>query len=56
MTFCVRLLPILLRTSTQVMYPLFTGLATDGIPVAVTCRVLKFGKQGYYRWKTHPVT
>ena len=25
-------------------------LAVDGIPVAVTCRVLKFAKQPYYRW------
>jgi hypothetical protein len=32
-------------------YPLVTDLAADGVPVAVTCRVLGFSKQGYYRWK-----
>jgi len=36
-------------------YPLVTDLAADGVPVAVTCRVLGFSKQGYYRWKANPV-
>jgi len=31
-------------------------LAADGIPVAVTCRVLKLARQPYYRWRAHPVT
>ena len=31
-------------------------LAADGIPVAVTCRVLKLARQPYYRWKANPVT
>ena len=31
-------------------------LAADGIPVAVTCRVLKFAKQPYYRWLQSPVS
>ena len=31
-------------------------LAADGIPVAVTCRVLKFAKQPYYRWLQDPVS
>lgn len=31
-------------------------LAADGIPVAVTCRVLKFAKQPYYRWLGDPVS
>ncbi len=31
-------------------------LAADGIPVAVTCRVLKIARQPYYRWLTKPVT
>jgi putative transposase len=30
-------------------------LAADGIPVAVTCRVLKLARQPYYRWLKHPV-
>ncbi|HEX5540027.1 MAG TPA: IS3 family transposase [Micromonospora sp.] len=31
-------------------------LAADGIPVAVTCRVLKVARQPYYRWLARPVT
>ena len=31
-------------------------LAGDGIPVAVTCRVLKLARQPYYRWLASPVT
>jgi putative transposase len=31
-------------------------LATDGVPVVVTCRVLKLARQPYYRWLTQPVT
>lgn len=31
-------------------------LAGDGIPVAVTCRVLKLSRQPYYRWLSSPVT
>lgn len=38
------------------IYPLVTDLAADGVPVAVTCRVLGFSKQGYYRWRARPVT
>ncbi|PWB97545.1 hypothetical protein DF220_06670 [Salinibacterium hongtaonis] len=33
-----------------------TELATDGVPVAVTCRVLKLARQPYYRWLANPVT
>lgn len=28
----------------------------DGIPVSVTCRVLKIARQPYYRWLANPVT
>ena len=38
------------------IYPLVTDLAAGGVPVAVTCRVLGFSKQGYYRWRASPVT
>ena len=31
------------------MYPLVLDLAEDGIPVTVTCRVLGFTPQGYYK-------
>jgi transposase InsO family protein len=38
------------------IYPLVRELAADGIPVAVTCRVLKIARQPYYRWLSAPVT
>ena len=38
------------------MYPLVRKLAADGIPVAVTCRVLNLARQPYYRWLAQPVT
>jgi transposase InsO family protein len=38
------------------MYPLVRELAVDGIPVAVTRRVLKIARQPYYRWLKEPVT
>lgn len=38
------------------MYPLVRELAGDGIPVTVTCRVLKIARQPYYRWLACPVT
>ena len=37
-------------------YPLVRDLAADGIPVAVTCRVLKIARQPYYRWLKDPIT
>src|SRR5690554_2195290 len=37
------------------IYPLVTELAGDGIPVAVTCRVLKLARQPYYRWLAAPI-
>jgi putative transposase len=33
-----------------------TELAADGIPVAVTCRVLGIARQPYYRWRARSVT
>ncbi|MEU8913116.1 IS3 family transposase [Streptomyces nigrescens] len=38
------------------IYPLVKELATGGIPVTVTCRVLKIARQPYYRWLERPVT
>jgi hypothetical protein len=35
-------------------YPLVRDLAAEKIPVAVTCRVLRFSKQGYFKWRTSP--
>ncbi|MGW9632396.1 IS3 family transposase [Agromyces sp. NPDC055520] len=37
-------------------YPLVTELAAAGIPVTVTCRVLKLARQPYYRWLADPIT
>ena len=37
------------------MYPLVRELAVDGVPVTVTCRVLKLARQSYYRWLAKPV-
>ena len=36
-------------------YPLVAELAEAGIPVAVSCRVLKLARQPYYRWAGRPV-
>ena len=38
------------------MYPLVSELAVDGVPVTVTCRVLKLARQPYYRWLANPIT
>ncbi|MFF5030126.1 IS3 family transposase [Streptomyces collinus] len=38
------------------IYPLVKELAVDGVPVTVTCRVLKLARQPYYRWLDQPVT
>jgi len=38
------------------MYPLVRELAGDGIPVTVTCRVLKIARQPYYRWLANTIT
>jgi putative transposase len=38
------------------MYPLVRELAADGIPVVVTCRVLGFSPQGFYKWRANPVS
>ncbi|MER7681125.1 IS3 family transposase [Streptomyces sp. NPDC096934] len=37
------------------IYPLVKELAADGLPVTVTCRVLKLARQPYYRWLDRPV-
>src|SRR5690606_15337311 len=38
------------------LYPLVRELAAEGIPVAVSCRVLKLSRQPYYRWLRNPAT
>ena len=36
------------------IYPLVRELAADKISVAVTCRVLGFSKQAFYKWRASP--
>lgn len=38
------------------MFPVVTDLASDGIPVTVSCRVLGLCRQQYYRWRDQPFT
>ena len=38
------------------MFPLVRDLAADSIPVAVTCRVLHFSKQAFFKWRANPVS
>ena len=40
----------------EVPPPLVLDLAGDGVPVTVTCRVLGFSTQAFYKWKKQPVT
>ncbi|WP_380174398.1 IS3 family transposase [Kineococcus sp. DHX-1] len=40
----------------KMIYPLVRDLAADGVSVAVTCRVLGFSEQAYYKWRANPVT
>lgn len=40
----------------EVPPPLVLDLAADGVPVTVTCRVLGFSTQAFYKWKKQPVT
>ncbi len=37
------------------IYPLVSELAASGIPVTVSCRVLKLARQPYYRWRKSPI-
>jgi hypothetical protein len=37
------------------MYPLVVDLASDGVHVTVTCRVLEFSTQAFYKWRKAPV-
>jgi putative transposase len=37
-------------------YPLVQELAAEKIPVAVTCRVLGFTAQAFYKWQANPVS
>ena len=43
-------------TCSKMIYPLVRELAAEKIPVAVTCRVLGFSKQAFYKWQAQPVS
>lgn len=38
------------------LYPLVSVPAADGIPDAVSCRVIKLARESYYRWPANLVT
>jgi len=38
------------------IHPLVSELAVHGIPVTVTCRVLKIARQPYYGWLAAPIS
>jgi len=37
-------------------YPLVVDLAASGIPIALSCRVLGFSTQAFYKWQASPVS
>ena len=37
------------------IYPLVQELAADGVDVSVTCGVLGFSTQAFYKWQAHPI-
>ena len=43
------------RPCRERFYPLVSELADDGVPVAVSLRVLKLSRQPYYRWRKQQV-
>ena len=38
------------------MFPLVRDLAAEGIPVRLTCGVLGFSPQAFYKWRANPVS
>ena len=36
------------------MFPLVQELAAEGIPVRLTCGVLGFSTQAFYKWQAEP--
>jgi putative transposase len=37
-------------------FPLVRDLAAEGFPVRLTCGVLGFSAQSFYKWQTKPVS
>ena len=40
----------------KMMFPLVLDLAAEGIPVRLTCGVLGFSTQAFYKWRARPVS
>jgi hypothetical protein len=40
----------------KMMFSLVLDLAADRIPIAVTCRVLGFSKQAFFKWRANPIS
>ena len=38
------------------MFPLVLDLAAEGIPVRLTCGVLGFSTQAFYKWHARPAS
>lgn len=38
------------------MFPLVLDFAAERIPIAVTCRMLGFSKQAFFKWRANPVS
>ena len=38
------------------MYPLVQELAAEGFPVRLTCGVLGFSTQAFYKWQANPIS
>jgi transposase-like protein len=40
----------------KMMFPLVADLAAEGVPVRLTCGLLGFSPQAFYKWRARPVT
>lgn len=52
---CAQRPPVFRRRRSRMTYPLILGLATNGISIAVTRRVVDFVRQAFWKWRANPV-